>query len=191
MAFLTREEIKVMGFREVGDNVYLSNKASYYNCKNISIGSNTRVDDFALLSAGDGGIEIGCYVHIAAFCTLIGAKKIVLRDFSGLSSRVSIYSSSDDYSGEFMTNPMVPDQFTNVIHGEVSIGKHVIVGSGTVILPNVNLEDGVAVGALSLVIKDCKKFSIYSGVPAIKKRDRKKNILELEKNLLNKSHPHP
>lgn len=183
MSYLTVDKIKKMGFKSVGENSLLSSKASYYNCKNITIGNNTRIDDFSILSAGENGIEIGSYVHIAAFSSLIGLEKITLNDFSGLSSRVSIYSSSDDYSGEFMTNPMVPHSFTNVVHGAVTIGKHVIVGAGSVILPNVTLEDGVAIGALCLVTKSCAEFGIYSGVPAKKVKNREKNLLQLEKKL--------
>jgi dTDP-4-amino-4,6-dideoxy-D-glucose acyltransferase len=115
MAFLTEEQIKAMGFRHVGENCLLSDKASYYNCKNISIGSNTRIDDFSVLSAGDGGIEIGEYVHLAIGTSLIGAGKIFVQDFAGLSSRVSVYSSNDDYSGQFLTNPTVPSRYTNVM----------------------------------------------------------------------------
>lgn len=182
MAFLSKDKIIAMGFKHVGENCLLSDKACYYNCKNITIGNNTRIDDFTILSAGEGGIEIGCYVHIAAFCTLIGAGEITLKDFSGLSSRVSIYSSSDDYSGEFMTNPTVSNELTNVMHGPVSIGKHVIVGVGSVVLPNVTLEEGVAIGALSLVTKNCSEFGIYIGTPAkrIKARSRELLALELE-----------
>jgi len=58
--------------------------------------------------------DIGNYVHIAVFSFLIGHRNISMDDFLGLSSRVSIYSSSDDYSGKFMTNPMVASEFTNV-----------------------------------------------------------------------------
>ena len=180
MAFLSREQIESMGFKSVGDNVLLSDKASYYNCKNISIGNNTRIDDFAVLSAGEGGIEIGSYIHIAVYSSLIGAGKITLKNFCNISSKVSIYSSNDDYSGEYMTNPMVNSKFTNVSHAPVTIGKHVIVGSGSVILPNVTLEDGVAIGALSLVTKDCKEFGVYMGVPAKRMKDRSKNLLVLE-----------
>lgn len=183
MSYLTTDEIKEMGFKSVGNNSLLSSKASYYNCKNISIGNNTRIDDFVVLSAGEAGIEIGNYIHVAVYSSLIGAGKIILKDFSNISSRVAIYSSNDDYSGEFMTNPMVPTELTNVVHGPVSIGKHVIVGAGTIILPNVTLEDGVAIGALSLVSKSCQEFSIYNGVPARKIKDRKRNLLELEKKL--------
>ena len=111
-----------------------------------------------------------------------------MADFSGLSSRVSIYSSSDDYSGATMTNPMVPREYTGVVHADVYLGRHVIVGSGSVILPGVTLEDGVAVGALSLVTKDCKEFGIYSGNPARRISDRKRDLLELEKLLLSNKH---
>lgn len=184
MAYLTEKQIYEMGFKSVGRNVQLSDKASYYNCENISIGNNVRVDDFCVLSAGNGGIDIGNHIHIAVYTSLIGAGKITLKDFCNISSKVAIYSSNDDYSGEFMTNPTVSSEFTNVSHAPVTIGKHVIVGSGSVILPNVILEDGVAIGALSLVNRSCEAFSIYSGVPAKKIKERKRQLLNLEKKLL-------
>lgn len=184
MAYLTKKQITEMCFKSVGNNVQLSDKASYYNCQNISIGNNVRIDDFCVLSAGEGGITIGSYIHIAVFTSLIGAGEITLSDFCNISSKVSIYSSNDDYSGEFMTNPTVPKDLTNVSHGPVTIGKHVIVGSGSVILPNVVLEDGVAIGALSLVNKSCKAFSIYSGIPAKKIKARNTKLLNLEDSLL-------
>lgn len=180
MAFLTRDEIDSMGFHSVGENVYLSDRASYYNCKKISIGNNVRIDDFSVLSAGEGGIQIGNYIHIAVYSSLIGAGRIVLKDFSNISSRVSIYSSNDDYSGEYMTNPMVRHELTNVMTGPVTIGKHAIIGSGTVILPGLSIEDGVAVGALSLVTKNCEAFGVYLGVPAKKIKERKRKLLDLE-----------
>lgn len=82
-----------------------------------------------------------------------------------------------------MTNPMVPTEFTNVANADVNIGRHVIVGSGSVILPGVILEDGVAVGALSLVTRSCKKFCIYSGVPVKRIKERKRDFLILEKSI--------
>ena len=185
MAFLTEDQIKAMGFRYVGENCLLSDKASYYNCQNIRIGNNVRIDDFCVLSAGDGGVTIGNYIHIAVYSSLIGAGKIVLKDFCNISSRVAIYSSNDDYSGEFMTNTMVPKQYTNVENSDVIIGEHVIVGSGTVILPGVTLEKGVAIGALSLVNKSCTEFGIYIGTPAKRIKERKRDILKLEIKLEN------
>jgi acetyltransferase-like isoleucine patch superfamily enzyme len=181
MALLTDSQILEMGFSHVGKNARLSDKASYYNCQNIRLGDNVRIDDFCVLSAGQGGIEIGSYVHIAVYSSLIGRAKIQLDDFCNLSSRVSIYSSSDDFSGAAMTNPTVPPEFTNVQYADVKIGRHVIIGCGSVVLPGVTLEEGVAVGALSLVKEDCKTFGIYLGVPAKKISERKRDLLEFEK----------
>jgi galactoside O-acetyltransferase len=181
MAFYSQQELAEIGFAKYGDNVLISNKTSIYNPSKISIGSNVRIDDFCVLSAGEGGIEFGNYIHIAVFCSLIGVGKISLADFSGLSSRVSIYSSNDDYSGEYLTNPTVPDQFARVEHADVTLGKHAIVGSGSVILPGVILEEGVAIAALSLVTKCCSAFGIYAGNRRI--AERKRRLIELETQL--------
>lgn len=184
MSFMTPDEITALGFHHVGENCLLSSKASFYNCSNISIGNNVRIDDFCVLSAGDGGIVIGNHIHIAVFSLIIGNEKIVLKDFSGLSSRVSIYSSSDDYSGSVMTNPMILESFKNVFHAPVIIDKHVIIGSGSVVLPGCHLHMGVAIGALSLVTKDIPEFEMHTGNPARKIKNRKRDLLVLEQEYL-------
>ncbi|ANQ48429.1 acyltransferase [Flammeovirga sp. MY04] len=180
MPFLSIKEIEQIGFKFYGENIQISDKAVFYNPSKISIGNNSRIDDYCILSAGNEGIFIGDFVHIACFSSLIGKGKITMQDFSGLSSRVSVYSSNDDYSGTFLTNPTVNEEFTNVSSGPVLIKKHVIVGSGSVILPNITLNTGVAVGALSLINKDCEDFSIYIGNPAKKIKNRKKDLLKIE-----------
>ena len=185
MAWLTNEQIINLGFSKVGSNVLLSDKSSYYNCAKIQIGNNVRIDDFCVLSAGVGGIFIANNIHVAVYSSLIGSGKIVLSDFSNISSRVSIYSSNDDYSGIAMTNPTIPTEFTNVTHADVTIGKHVIIGSGSIILPGVIIGEGAAIGALSLVKKDCEAFTTYAGSPLKRIGKRSNNLLEVEKLFLN------
>jgi galactoside O-acetyltransferase len=107
-----------------------------------------------------------------------------MSDFSGLSSRVSIYSSTDDYSGDYLTNPTIDKKFTNVISGDVYIGKHVIIGAGSIVLPNVKINDYSSVGALSLVNKNVDEFKIVAGVPAKEIKNRNKNLKKLEKDFL-------
>jgi len=184
VAFLTRSQLETMGFASLGADIFISDKASFYNCRNISIGNHVRIDDFCVLSAGSGGISIGNYIHVAVFSSLIGKGKITLSDFCNISSRVSIYSSSDDYSGETLTNPMIPEIFKNVLDADVFLEKHVIVGSGSIILPGVSILEGAAIGALSLVQKDCKAFGIYVGIPAKLIKERKRDLLSLEKQFL-------
>lgn len=183
MAWLTDQQLIAMGFAGFGSNVLLSDKASYYNCGKIRLGNNVRVDDFCVLSAGEGGIEIGSYVHIAVYTSLIGRGKIGIGDFANLSSRVSVYSSTDDFSGAAMSNPTVPEVLTNVYHADVSIERHVIIGSGAIVLPGVTLREGAAVGALSLIKQDCETFGIYAGVPAQRKGERKRDLLVLAERL--------
>lgn len=184
MAFLTRQQLLEMGFSEMGDNVLISDKASIYGAERITIGNHVRIDDFCVLSAGSGGIEIGNYVHIAVYVSLIGAGKITLSDFCGLSSKTAVYSSNDDYTGESLTNPMVPEKYTKVEHSDVFFGRHALVGAGSIVLPGVTVGEGVSVGALSLVNKDLEPFGIYIGTPARRIGERKKKLLELERLLL-------
>lgn len=180
MGILSRQEIDQMGFSHVGENAHLSDRASYYGCSKIIIEDHVRIDDYCVLSAGHGGIHISSYVHIAVYVSLIGAGKISVGSFSSVSSRVAIYSSNDDYSGAFMTGPIVPSKFTNIHHADVTLGPHVVIGSGSVVLPGIDIEAGAVVGALSLVKESCYTLGVYAGVPARKIATRKNNLLELE-----------
>lgn len=184
MAILERNVLEAMGFASLGADLHISDRASFHGCANIALGSNVRIDDFCVLSAGRGGIEVGNQVHIAVYSCLIGKGRITLSDFCNISSRVSVFSSSDDYSGATMTNPTVSDQYKNVLHADVIIGRHVIIGSGSVVLPGITLEEGVAVGALSLIRENCAAFGIYAGNPARRVRERKQDLLALEQEFL-------
>lgn len=182
MSFYSPDELQKLGFLFIGQNVKISTKASFYGAERISIGSNSRIDDFCVLSTGEGGIYIGRNVHVSVMCTLIGKGRIELHDFSGISGRVSIYSSNDDYSGEYMTNPTVPEAFTNVDHRDVVLKKHVLIGAGSIVLPGVTISEGTVIGALSLVTKSLKSFGIYIGSPSLKRlKPRSQRLLELEK----------
>lgn len=49
----------------------------------------------------------------------------------------------------------------------ITVGDNVFIGTGCIILPGVNIENDVVVGAGSVVSKDLKKGGVYAGVPAI------------------------
>lgn len=164
--FLSIDELNDIGFKTIGTNVKISNKTSIYNPSHISIGNNVRIDDFSILSAGEGDIIIGNNVHVACFCSLIGKSDIILGDYTGISSRVSIYSSTDDYSGEYLSNPTIPEKYKNVYNSPVYIENHVLIGSGCVVLPGVTIGLGSSIGALSLVTKNINRHELHAGIPA-------------------------
>lgn len=167
-----------MGFRSVGNNVLVSRKCSIYGAKGMSIGDHVRIDDFCLLS---GNIEMGSYIHIPVFVALNGGKGIKMEDFTSLSARVSVISASDDMSGDFFSNPTLPEEYRNVKGGQVVFEKHTFVGTGTIILPNLTIGEGVAVGAASLVDRSLDPWKLYVGVPCRAVKLRSRGVLDLEK----------
>lgn len=183
--YLSLEQLKKYPFRRLGTGVLISDKASIYGAENIEIGSNVRIDDFCVLSAGKGGISIGRNVHLAVYTSIIGKERVSLGDFCNLSSRVTIYSSTDDFGGSSMTNPTIPETYTNVMSAPVDIQDHSIVGTGSVILPGVHISKGVAIGAISVVKTDCEYLGIYAGIPAKRIGGRRDDIFSLEAEYLN------
>lgn len=178
-SFLSISELNKIGFKKIGSNVLISRKSSIYSASDIQIGNNVRIDDFCILS---GNIIIGNNIHVAAYSAIYGGNAgVQLSDFSNISSRVCIYAVSDDFSGETMTNPMIPIEYKNVKQASVYIGRHVIVGSGSTIFPGVTLNDGTAIGAMSLVNKTTDSWMIYAGIPIRIIKKRSKRLLELEK----------
>lgn len=176
-SFYSQEELQAFGFKSIGRNVLLSKKASVYSPGIISIGDNARIDDFCILS---GNISIGNYVHIAAACLLYGGEDgIVFEDFTGASSRCAIYAISDDFSGEYMANPTIPDQLRRIIRGQVIIRKYALIGTGCTVLPGSIIGEGSAVGAMSLVKNSLDEWGIYAGIPCRRIKKRAKGVLAM------------
>lgn len=180
-SFYVEEELKQLGFKKIGTNVQLSRKTSIYGAENISLGDYVRIDDFCILS---GKIFLGNHVHVAAYCALYGGTSgIEMHDFTGISSRSAIYADSDDYSGNALTNPTIPDKFRNVIGGKVIIEKHALIGTGCTVLPGVIIGEGASVGSMSLINRSLDDWGIYVGIPCKKIKERSKKLLELEQEL--------
>ena len=178
-SYYTEDELRNLGLKSYGHDVRLSRKASLYGVENISIGNNVRIDDFCILS---GNVSIGNYVHINPYSGVFaGEAGVTFEDYSNLSSRIAIYAVSDDYSGEYMTSPLISAEYTNITQAPVRIGKYVIIGTGSVILPGVTISEGCAIGAMSLIKKSTEPWGIYVGVPCRRIKDRSRNMLKFEK----------
>ena len=178
-------QLRDFGFAQVGDNVRIARNCTIVGVERICLGNNVRIDGYTtIMATGIGPVDIGSFIHVGAYCLLSGGDGISLDDFSGLSQGVRVYSRTDDYSGEHLTNPMVPSEFTGVIGGPVHLGRHVVIGSGTVILPNLRIGDGSSVGAQSLVNRDLPEWGVYFGCPARRHGSRSRRLLELESELL-------
>lgn len=187
--YLTESELRDYGFRSLGKNVRISSDARIYGEQNISIGDDVRIDDFAILSAANGFIEIGNHVFIARNCHLSGTMGLRIHDFVTFAGNVTLYSASDDYSGESLTGQAIPPQYTKLSGGLIEIHKHVILGTGTTVIGPATLHEGSGTGAMSLVVKDLDAWMLYAGIPARALKEKSRTALEHERNFLNDYRP--
>jgi galactoside O-acetyltransferase len=164
VARLSREQIIQLGFAAVGADVVISDRCSIYGAESIRIGNHVRIDDFAILTARQPMV-IGSYVHISAFAFLSGPFGIVIDDFVNVGPRAALMSGTDDFTGQWLAGPVVPEELRNVQGGRIHLGRHSIVGPHSVVLRGVTFGEGAAVGALSLVKESLAPWSIYGGVP--------------------------
>lgn len=185
------DELANFGFKSIGTNVMIAKNCTIVGLENISIGSNVRIDGYsAIIAPGEGWINIGSFIHISGWCYLSAGDGIIMEDFSGLSQGVKVYSRTDDYTGHHLTNPTVPEKYTGITRGTVTLKKHVIIGSGTVILPKVTIGEGSSVGAQSLVTRSLESWGVYFGSPVKRLKARSQRLLELENELMKELKEH-
>ena len=177
--FLGSEEVAALGLGAVGHHVLIHRTAVLVNTAAIFLGDHIRIDPFVLISASEQ-VRIGRNVHIAAYVSIVGAARIELDDFVGLSQGVRLLSSTDDFSGAHMTGPTIPERYKAIQSAPLRIGRHVVVGAGSVILPGCSIGEGTTVGALSLVNRPLDPWMIYVGAPARPLRERCRDLLQLE-----------
>ncbi len=176
--YYTESELRTFDFRSIGRNVKIAKNCTISGLSNISIGDNVIIDSFcSIIATEKGRLQIGSFIHIGAFCHLLANAGIELKDFCGLSQSVKVYSKTDDYSGNSLSNPTIPNKYKSIKKGKVIINEHVIIGSGSVILPNVTIGEGTSVGALSLVASNLDSWTIYYGNPLKKLTKRSKKLL--------------
>jgi acetyltransferase-like isoleucine patch superfamily enzyme len=174
----TIEELEKMGVQMFGKNIKISRFVNIYNPKNLVLHDNIRIDDFTIISC-KGIIEIFNFVHISAQCFISSSTKIIIGNFSAISVGTKIFGGCDDFSGEFLANPTIPSEYTNVKTGDILIGDNVIIGSNSVMMPDIIIEEGAVIGANSLINKNCSSWNIYAGTPIKFIKNRSKNCLEI------------
>ena len=185
MAYHDQKDLISFGFHYLGENVKLSQQAKIYNPEKISLGSNSRIDDFCIIS---GNVTVGCYCHITPMCLVAGgAPGIFMEDFVTLAYGTKVFAQSDDYSGKSMVNSLIPKKFKDEYFARVELHKHSIVGANSTIMPGVTLAEGSAVGSMSLVLSSTSPWGIYVGCPAQRIKDRRQDLLELEREFLNEN----
>jgi len=176
--FYNPDELKELAFKKIGKDVLISRKASFYNTKNIEIGSNVRIDDFCILSSK---IKIGNYVHIGCLTSITGSEEFIMDDFCGISQGCRILTASEDFLEWGFGNPTVPEEYRNVKKAPIKMDKFAIIGANSIICPGVTIGEGVSVAASSVVTWSLAPWGIYAGNRKISERNREGVLKTYEK----------
>ncbi len=144
------------------------------------VGEGSIVDDYGYFSTR---VEVGRYSHIAAGCHIAGgpARTFRLGDFSSLSAGVKVWCTSDDFVNDVvMIMPPGMEGLEvkeNLITGDVTFGRCTAVGSNAVVMPDNEIPEGTAIGALSFVPPRFafEPWSVYAGTPIRRIRSRNKD----------------
>lgn len=139
------------------------------NPENLTISSTARIDSFCKLECGEG-IEIGDFVHVAAYCHLnIGGGKLTLSEGSSCASGVKIITGSNIPGPGRSCSAVAPG---NVIQKSfVHIGKNATLFVGAIVLPGITVGDGAIIAAGAVVTRDVPPGETWGGVPARKIKD--------------------
>jgi len=161
--------------KQVGEDVFISKQVEIRRPHLVSVGSHTAIDSgFYCTTAA----EIGDYVHIAPYVTVIGGEAGVLRmgHFSSIAAGGRIICCSDAHLGAGLCGPTIPAaQRDDIIVGPVVFERFVNVATNVTIMPGVTLGEGSVVGVGAFVNKDTDPWTIYLGAPARPIRSRCKD----------------
>jgi acetyltransferase-like isoleucine patch superfamily enzyme len=132
----------------IGTKVKIGKDINIYNNCVFEFGSNSQ-------------LLIGDSVIFSYGCVLCVNKSIIIGNNVQIGEYTSIRDTTHDYS-EFG----VPMKYNKDISSDIIIGNNVWIGRGCIIMPGSVIEDGVVIGANSVVKGNINAESIYAGTPA-------------------------
>src|SRR3972149_2217042 len=136
------ETLRTLGWK-IGKDVKVSRFARI-NTGDVEIGDYSQVDADVVLS---GRIRIGRYCHIAMRVLLFGEHGISIGDATGISAGSILMTGTDDFRGNYLTGPSIPQEHRLVKTAEILVGAAGAVGAQSLRLPGGDMEDNQALGA--------------------------------------------
>lgn len=123
------------------------------------LGAHSTIEEYTIVDNGVGDVIIGDCTRIGLRCTLIGPVQIGHHVI--LAQNITISGLNHRYE-----DPQLPIHQQGVTTAPVQIGDDSWIGANTVITAGTNIGKHVVVGAGSVVTKDIPDYSIAVGNPA-------------------------
>ncbi len=148
--------------------IYRSVRKDIVPFSNFSLGRFSVIEDYAIINNAVGDIFIGDFTRIGLGNTIIGPVRI--GNDVILAQNVIISALNHNFED---ISVCIRKQGINV--NEITIGNNVWIGANSSILAGVHIGKHVVVGAGSVVTKDIPAYSVVVGNPAriVKKYDNK------------------
>lgn len=157
----------------VGDDVFISDNVEIKRPHLVSVGSHIAIDSYFYCTTR---LEIGSYIHIAPMVSVIGGEDALLwmGNFTTIAAGCRIICKGDAHLGAGLVSPVIPKKYRDdVIGNQIVMEDYSSLGSNVVIMPNVEIAEGVVIGANSLVTRSITKpWSIWAGSPVRYIKDR-------------------
>lgn len=137
-------------FSAVGNKVYVGN-GGIFSYKNIEIGDDVYIGANAIFQSSYGKIRIGSHIMFGPGVNIHGGNHKI-NEVGKLLKHTSEKQMGDD--------------------GVITIEDDCWIGANAIILTNVTIGRGSVVGAGAVVTKSLPPYSVYTGVPSPKLRER-------------------
>lgn len=172
---MTNQFFDINQLLKLGTDTYIAPTVLIRRPHLVSIGSHTAIDHGVYITTQ---ADIGDYVHISPYVTIIGGakSKCIIEHFATIAVGSKIIAGSDKFLGEGFTSVTAPEKYRDeVIYSTVKISMFAGIGANVTIMPGVTIAEGSVVGANSLVTRDTEPWTIYYGNPARPIKARKKD----------------
>ena len=160
-------------FKSFGKNSDFASHVVFKGRERISVGANTRIDSFTLITAWtkyrgtsySSSITIGDNCYIAPNTHITSINKITIGDNALIGRCVTITDNSHGQlvADQLKTSPAFRPLYSK---GEVVIGKNVWMCDKATITAGVTIGDGCIIAANAVVTKSVPPYSLVAGNPA-------------------------
>lgn len=150
-----------------GKDVRIHKTAIFKRSNKVYIGDYVAIDPFFYMTPGGA---ISSYVHINSHVSVIGGEdgNLFIGNRTAISTGCRLICRSEDFTKTGHAIPWLREGHAPQYGTDIMIGDDVILGANVVVLPDSVIENGVTVGANSLVKGRLKANGIYAGIPAKK-----------------------
>lgn len=155
----------------IGDMVVLDCNSIH----GLTIGDRVTIRDFSKIDCQSVienpslGLTIGNNVGISEFAFIQVRGQVTIGNDVIIGPRVTILSEEHNFA-----DPECPVRLQGVTQKDIEIGNNVWIGASVTILGGATIGDGAIIAAGAVIRGVVEPFTIYAGVPAKFKKDRKK-----------------